>query len=175
MPEQKLPRPCLHLVLKCILGNQVTSGQPRHIALYTSIYHASSKCPLVFRFCYCLLSFALEDQKSSRTINKLATNLNFFCLSSTYINAHLYFFLFLCCYALVGDASGPISTCTSKHIWSNALQTTSANGLSARDLNASWELFTLLFTLVPRKNFKAPRHLNNWYLITNKIDRFVKH
>lgn len=36
---------CLNLVLKCVLGSRVPSGQPRHTAIYTHVYHASPRCP----------------------------------------------------------------------------------------------------------------------------------
>ena len=38
-------RLCFHLVLKCILGDLITSGQLRHIAIYLCAYYASSRCP----------------------------------------------------------------------------------------------------------------------------------
>lgn len=38
-------RLCLHLVLKYILGDQVTSVQPRHVAIYTYICLVSPRCP----------------------------------------------------------------------------------------------------------------------------------
>lgn len=37
--------PCLLLVLKCILGERITSDQLRRIAVYTCIYLASLRCP----------------------------------------------------------------------------------------------------------------------------------
>ena len=36
---------CRALVLKCVLGDRITSGQLRHVAVYSCIYHVSPRCP----------------------------------------------------------------------------------------------------------------------------------
>lgn len=49
---------CFHLVLKCVLGDRVTSDQLRHIAVFTRVqYNPSLRYPddkALFRFHYCL-------------------------------------------------------------------------------------------------------------------------
>lgn len=35
------PRPFLHVVILCSLGDRLTSGQPKHVAVYTRVYPAS--------------------------------------------------------------------------------------------------------------------------------------
>lgn len=55
----KYQRPCLHLDLKHALGNQVTSGQPRHIAVYTCIYHEYLKGVQLTTCAHILLSTSL--------------------------------------------------------------------------------------------------------------------
>lgn len=52
----------------------------------------------------------------------------------------------LSCYVLVGDASGRVSVCTTKDMWSNASQVTSSIGLSECILNVSWWWVALVFT-----------------------------
>lgn len=80
----------LPLVLKC---NQVINGQQRHVSIYTSAYHASSRCP--DHFCvFCVMS-SLQNVKGAHLHwnNKSATYRHYFLALPHSVHLPLSFFI----------------------------------------------------------------------------------
>lgn len=135
-------RSCLHLVLKCVSGNQATSGQRRHVYIYTCVTR-------IVRLQGVHLTTFAKKVHTHSYVKKVknvtpAIYLHYFLALMPRITVLVSIFFFwvtkttttsrindvVSGHVRFMDTSGRISVYTAKGLWSKVSRTTSANGLS---------------------------------------------
>lgn len=143
----------MYINLKCVMCNQVTIGQPRHIVIYTYVYNASLRCPadhLCSDFITAYVTLSRRSKVPTQLCVTPGTYLQYFFSLKLHISVPLHFFLsnstlsqkqppcptlltyfsVMFLFYLVGDPLQYINVYTTKHMRPNMFQTTFTGGLS---------------------------------------------